>query len=109
MPEEAKGAGKGKGLVLNMLFESPGARACYLRRMPGADKQGEQKEDTRMLTNDRERAICKRYSARDETGTVHCKECTLRKSKDRYDFQCKANSHYDRHDRQWKYDEEDET
>lgn len=61
-----------------------------------------------MITNSREQAICKRYSARDNTGMVHCKECPLRKSKDRYDFRCKANSHYDRKKREWVYDEEEE-
>lgn len=60
-----------------------------------------------MLTNDRERKICAKYSARDEEGYVHCSECPLTKGNPKqYDFRCKANSHYDRHTGEWEYDEE---
>lgn len=58
-----------------------------------------------MLTNDRERKICEKYSARDEYGFVHCKECPL--VKDLQGFLCKANSHYNRHTGQWVYDLEE--
>lgn len=57
-----------------------------------------------MLTNDREKSICARYSARDAEGFVHCKECPL--VKDIYQTLCKANAHYDRHSREWVLDEE---
>ena len=59
-----------------------------------------------MLTNDRERRICAKYSERDETGYVHCDECPLAKGDSaKWDFRCKANSHYDRKTREWEYDE----
>ena len=57
-----------------------------------------------MLTNDRERKICEKYSKEDRTGHVHCNECPLRKGFGTYDFRCKANSYYDRHTREWEYD-----
>lgn len=34
-----------------------------------------------MLTTNRERRICKKYSAYDKTGHVHCNECPLQKRK----------------------------
>ena len=57
------------------------------------------------LTNKREEAICKKYSARDETDHVHCFECPLSKSQGKYDARCKANSHYNRHTKEWEYDD----
>ncbi len=58
------------------------------------------------LTNKREEAICRKYSAQDETNHVHCHECPLGKGDgDRYDFRCKANSHYNRHIKEWEYDD----
>lgn len=60
-----------------------------------------------MLTNDRERKICAKYSAYDENGKVHCLECPLQKGYPRWwDFRCKANSHYDLNMREWVYDSE---
>ena len=48
-----------------------------------------------MLTTDREKAICEKYSAYDKNNRVHCDECPLRKGNPaQYDFRCKANSHY---------------
>lgn len=62
-----------------------------------------------MLTNDRERKICEKYSARDEAGYVHCRQCPLQKGDWRWwDFRCKANSHYDRKTREWEYDSQEE-
>lgn len=58
-----------------------------------------------MLTNDRERKICDKYSARDEYGFVHCKECPL--VKDRFSLLCKANSSYNRNTRKWDPDVEE--
>lgn len=58
-----------------------------------------------MITTEREKRICKKYSAKDSMGFVHCKECPLNKSKSLYDFRCKANSHYDRKSKEWEYDE----
>ena len=58
------------------------------------------------LTNKREEAICREYRAYDETGHVHCYECPLNKrTSDFYDFRCKANSHYNRHTKEWEYDD----
>ena len=60
-----------------------------------------------MLTNDREKKICKKYSASDQTGHVHCYECPLMKGNiESWDFRCKANSHYDRHKGYWEFDDE---
>ncbi len=57
-----------------------------------------------MLTTEREKAICKKYSARDSKGYVHCNDCPLRKNSGTYDFRCKANSHYNRKTKEWEYD-----
>lgn len=58
------------------------------------------------LTNQREEAICKKYRAYDETDHVHCHECPLVKGDgNRWDFRCKANSHYNRHTKEWEYDD----
>ena len=60
-----------------------------------------------MLTNDKERKICAKYSERDETGHVHCHSCPLNKGNPaQWDFRCKANSHYDRKTREWEFDED---
>lgn len=59
-----------------------------------------------MLTTERERKICAKYGAYDETGHVHCHECPLQKGDfEWWDFRCKANSHYDRKTNEWVYDE----
>lgn len=58
-----------------------------------------------MVTNNSEQKICDKYSSYDETGHVHCFECPLRKSEGSYDFRCKANSHYDRKEKDWVYDD----
>jgi len=58
-----------------------------------------------MLTNDREKRICKKYSAY-VNGRTRCNECPLIKGSPRWwDFRCKANSHYDRSTGEWEYDE----
>ncbi len=58
-----------------------------------------------MITNEKERKICKKYSAYDDDGHVHCNECPLQKGNPaQWDFRCKANSHYDRHLKEWVYD-----
>jgi len=58
------------------------------------------------LTTEREKAICKKYSEYDENGRVHCKECPLIKGNPNcYDFRCKANSHYDRKENEWVFDD----
>jgi len=56
-----------------------------------------------MLTNERERKICKKYSARDDRGFVHCSKCPLRRGEPQ-EFKCKANSHYDRKQKIWEFD-----
>lgn len=58
-----------------------------------------------MLMNEKDKKICEKYSAYDEDGFVHCNECPLQKGNPKlWDFRCKANSHYDRHLRDWVYD-----
>lgn len=59
-----------------------------------------------MLKNDKEREICDKYSARDENGKVHCKECPLNlcEKTGRPYGDCKAIMHYDRARREWVYD-----
>lgn len=54
-----------------------------------------------MLTNEREKRICEKYSKRDSDGYVHCNDCPLRKSF----LRCKSNSHYDRKTKMWELDE----
>ncbi|MDO4746458.1 MAG: hypothetical protein Q4B18_07865 [Bacillota bacterium] len=58
-----------------------------------------------MLTNDRERKICEKYSAVGEDGRVRCRECPL--VKDFAHILCKANSHYNRKRREGVYDWEE--
>ena len=58
-----------------------------------------------MLTTDRERRTCAKYSAYDEMGKVSCYKCPLHNGRpESWDFRCKANSHYDRTEREWVYD-----
>ena len=62
-----------------------------------------------MLTTERERKICEKYGAYDENGRVNCVKCPLARADVRkWDFRCKANSHYDRKLRMWVYDEAEE-
>ena len=62
-----------------------------------------------MLTTDRERRICAKYSTYDDTGHVHCWECPLHKGNfELWDFRCKANTHYDAKEKEWVYDQESE-
>lgn len=56
-----------------------------------------------MLT-EKQKAICEKYSAYDETGHVHCSECPLVIDA----LMCKATCHYDKHLREWVPDEEEE-
>lgn len=59
-----------------------------------------------MLLTEREKKICAEYGAYDESGHVRCNECPLSKGNPaQYDFRCKANSHYDRKEKDWVYDE----
>lgn len=60
------------------------------------------------LTNDREKRICAKYSAYDDTNHVHCKDCPLNYKNYGVDMPpntCKAIMHYDRHRREWVDDE----
>ena len=57
-----------------------------------------------MLTTERQKRICARYSARDENGYVHCNDCPLVVNP--YQNMCRANAHYDRHSPEWVYDTE---
>lgn len=56
-----------------------------------------------MLT-EKQKPICDRYSARDWNGYVHCAECPLVINK--YICMCKGNAHYDRHRKEWIFDDE---
>lgn len=59
-----------------------------------------------MLKTDREKRICDKYSATDANGLVQCDKCPLFKGcYANYDFRCKANSHYDRRERDWVIDD----
>ena len=45
-----------------------------------------------MKLTEKEKAICKKYSARDEEGLVHCNECPLSiGTPETWDFTCYAN------------------
>ena len=57
-----------------------------------------------MLTNDRDRRTCEKYGAMDEaTGKVRCEFCPL--VVNTRDMMCKANSHWDKHLREWVLNE----
>lgn len=58
-----------------------------------------------MLT-EKQKKICKKYSARDEEGFVHCKECPLAIDHDKHT--CRAFMHYDRHKKEWVRDRQGE-
>ena len=51
---------------------------------------------------ERQQAICAKYSARDKDGYVRCNKCPLLIRP--YELMCRANSHYDRHAREWVFD-----
>ena len=57
-----------------------------------------------MLTTEKNKRICAKYSARDENGNVHCQDCPLVIS--RRDRTCRAFMHWDRHKMEWVMDEE---
>ena len=56
-----------------------------------------------MLTTDRERKICERFSRRGDDGLVQCSKCPL--VKDLYYCICKGNSHYNRKMKAWVFDD----
>lgn len=57
-----------------------------------------------MLTSERQKRICAKYSTRNADGKVRCSECPLVIS---YAWSmCRANAHYDRHLREWDFDYE---
>ena len=58
-----------------------------------------------MLKTAREKAICAKYSAQDSEGFVHCHECPLQVGEFKSDCMCKATCHYNRHTREWEYDD----
>ena len=60
-----------------------------------------------MLTNERQKRICTKYSAKDAEGHVHCDECPLVIHAGW--IMCRANAHYDRHLRNWEFDDEDKS
>ena len=59
-----------------------------------------------MLTTEREKRICKKYSAYDDTGHVHCIDCPLNDGHyvDMPPMTCKAFMHYDRKKKEWVED-----
>lgn len=62
--------------------------------------------DRLMLKSERQKNICRKYSARDKDGFVHCNDCPL--VVDRKYHMCRSNSHYDRKLKEWVPDEEEE-
>ena len=48
-----------------------------------------------MLKTEREKKICEKYGARDETGHVHCWQSACA---------CKATAHYNRKTKEWEMD-----
>ena len=58
-----------------------------------------------MLT-EKQKPICDRYSAI-VGGKVHCTECPLVINE--YKCMCKGNAHYDRHRKEWVFDDERRT
>lgn len=64
-----------------------------------------QNGEKEMLTSERRKNICRKYSARDNDGRVHCSDCLL--VVDRKYHMCKSNSHYDRKLKEWVPDEEE--
>ena len=52
-----------------------------------------------MLLVGKEAEICKKYSAKDDKGFVHCNECPLVLSKN--DLTCHATSHFDEESGMW--------
>lgn len=60
-----------------------------------------------MLTNERQKRICTKYSAKDAEGHVHCDECPLVIHAGW--IMCRANAHYDRHLWNWEFDDEIES
>jgi len=56
-----------------------------------------------MLTTEREKKICAKYSECDDTGHVRCGSCPL--VKDHRDLLCKANSSYNRRTGLWEPDD----
>ena len=56
-----------------------------------------------MLKSERQKNICKKYSARDKDGYVHCNDCPL--VVDWTGHMCRSNSHYDRKLKEWVLDE----
>ena len=59
--------------------------------------------DQIMLKSERQKNICRKYSARDKDGYVHCNDCPL--VVDRKYHMCRSNSHYDRRLKEWVPDE----
>lgn len=59
-------------------------------------------EKKKMLTTEREKKICEKYSARDAKGYVHCNECPLTIDKDL--VICKSVAHYDKKAKRWELD-----
>ena len=57
-----------------------------------------------MITTQKEKKICEKFSKRGNDDLVHCNECPLKKGHGSYDFRCKSNSHYNRKSKEWEYD-----
>ena len=56
-----------------------------------------------MLRNDKEKAICEKYSAKDQNGKVHCSDCPLVVSAAA--LMCKATAHYNYRRKEWVFDD----
>ncbi len=57
-----------------------------------------------MKLTDEEKAICERYSTRDERGLVHCHECPLVVESTVSSCLCKACAHWDPDKKTWMPD-----
>lgn len=59
-----------------------------------------------MLTNEREKRLCEKYSKRNGNGRVNCSNCPLLKGNpEQWDFRCKANSYFNRKTKEWEKEE----
>lgn len=59
-----------------------------------------------MLTTEKQRQTCAKYSVRDSSGKVHCYECPLRLTQVWSWGACRAAYHYDRCRKEWVLDDD---
>lgn len=59
-----------------------------------------------MLTTEKQKQTCQKYSTRDSDGKVHCLECPLTLPQVWSGIACRATYHYDRHRKEWVLDDD---